>query len=819
MRIEYRVKKIVVRSQKSEEKAFPNHYTQYERKKGDLVFYMNSKNIKNIDKNKLPLLPLRELVIFPNMVIPLFVGREQSINALEEAISLKSYIFIATQRDPGVEKPKLEDVYSIGTIAKIVQIYKLPDDTIKILVEGLGRAKIKNTEEFKNFLKVKVEKIKIKNGKNLKIEALMRLTISRFEQYLELNNKLPSEMMLSIKNIEKPDKLADVIASNLILKVKEKQNLLETVNPLERLEKLIVILKKEINILELEKKIQERVEVNLENFQKDYYLKEQLKEIHKELGDTEKNISEADEFQEKILSLKLIKEVEEKCIKEAKRLEKIPFLSAESGVIINYLEWIISLPWNKKTKEKLNIKLVKKVLDEDHYGLLDIKERILEYLAVKKLSNKQIGTILCLIGPPGVGKTSLAKSIAQAMGRKFVRTSLGGVRDEAEIRGHRKTYIGSMPGRIIQGIVNAKTRNPVYLLDEIDKMSIDFRGDPASALLEVLDPEQNNTFSDHYLEVPFDLSEVMFITTANNEDEIPYSLRDRMEIINIPGYTEFEKLQIAQLFLIPKQLKSHGFNKSDIEISEKATKKIIKEYTREAGVRGLEKEIASILRKVALNMVYSKEKKRTRITLKNLENYLGIPKYKIDKIEKEDEIGLATGLAWTEIGGEVLSVETIVMPGKGKLTLTGQLGDVMQESGKAALTYARSRAAEFKIDNKFYENCDIHVHIPEGAIPKDGPSAGITMATSLISSLTEIPIRKDVAMTGEITLRGRVLPVGGLKEKILAAYQSGIKTIIIPQDNIKNLEDLPKDIKKRLKFVMVDNLDEVLKIALTRSPF
>lgn len=782
---------------------------------------MNNKNIRSLDKNILPLLPLRELVVFPNMIIPLFVGREQSINALEEAINLKSLIFIATQIDPEVEKPKVEDMYSIGTIAKIIQIYKLPDDTIKILVEGLGRAKIKNTEGFDNFLKVEVEKIKVKNGKNLKIEALMRLAINRFEQYLRLNSKLPSEMMLSVKNIEKPDKLADIIASNLVLQIKEKQNLLEIANPLERLEKLIVILKKEISILELEKKIQDRVEVNLENYQKDYYLKEQLKEIQKELGDNEENISEADEFKEKIFSLKLNQEVEEKCIKEINRLEKMPFLSAESGVIINYLEWIISLPWNEVTTDKLDIKLVKNVLDEDHYGLLDIKERILEYLAVKKMSSKQLGTILCLIGPPGVGKTSLAKSIARAMGRKFIRVSLGGVRDEADIRGHRKTYIGSMPGRIVQGIVNVKSKNPVFLLDEIDKMSVDFRGDPASALLEVLDPEQNNTFRDHYLEVPFDLSEVMFITTANNEDEIPYSLRDRMEIINISGYTEYEKLQIAQLFLFPKRLNNHGFKKDDIEISEKAMKKIIQEYTHEAGVRGLEKEISSICRKVALKLVYFKKNKnkRVRITLKNLENYLGIPKYKIDKIGQEDTVGLATGLAWTEIGGEVLSVETIVMPGKGKLTLTGQLGDVMQESGKAALTYARSRAAKFKIDSKFYENCDIHVHIPEGAVPKDGPSAGITMATSLISSLTNIPIRKDVAMTGEITLQGKVLPVGGLKEKILAAYQFGIKTIIIPKDNFKNLEDLPNDIKKRLKFIMVTNIDEVLKSALTRSPF
>jgi len=778
------------------------------------------KKLNYLDKNTLPLLPLRDLVVFPYMVIPLFVEREQSINALEEAINLKSLIFIATQRDPGAEKPKLEDLYSVGTIAKVIQIYKLPDETIKILIEGLNRAKIIKLEEGDNFLRTKLEKVKVKNEKNLKIEALIRLAINKFEQYLKLNNdKLQSEIMISLGNIKKPDKLADIISSNLILNLKEKQNLLEIFDPLERLERLISILKREITILKLEKKIQNRVEVNLEKFQKDYYLKEQLKEIQKELGDKEINISEADEFKEKILSLKLDKELEEKIIKETIHLEKIPILSAESGIIINYLEWILALPWNKEYKEKLDIKLVKKTLDEDHYGLLEVKERILEYLAVRKLSNKKKGVILCLIGPTGVGKTSLAKSIARAMDRKFVRTSLGGVRDEAEIRGHRRTYIGSMPGRIIQGIVNAKSKNPVFLLDEIDKISMDFRSDPAAALLEVLDPEQNNSFSDHYLEIPFDLSEVMFITTANNEEEIPYSLRDRMEIINIPGYTDYEKIKIGQLFLLPKQLNSHGLKKRDINISEKAIKKIIREYTHEAGVRGLEKEIASICRKVALKIVSSKKKKTIRITLNNLENYLGISRYKNNEVEKEDMVGLATGLAWTEAGGEVLSVETIVMPGKGKLTLTGQLGDVMQESGKAALTYARSRAAKFKIDNKFYENYDIHVHIPEGAIPKDGPSAGITMAASLISSLTEIPVRKDIAMTGEITLRGRVLPVGGLKEKILAAYQSGIKTIIIPRDNIKNLEDLPNHIKKRLKFIAVNNVDEVLKIALTRYPF
>lgn len=777
------------------------------------------KKIRYLSQDLLPLLPLRDLVVFPHMVIPLFVGREQSINALEEAVDLNSPIFIVSQRDPEIEKPEVEDLYSIGTVAKIIQIYKLPDDTIKILVEGLSRAEIIDIKEKNNFFKVKVEKIKAKIVKNLEIEALMRLTIKKFEQYLKLNNKLPSEILFSIGNIKKPDKLADIVASNLILRVKDKQDLLEIYNPSIRLEKLISILKKEITILKLEQKIQNRVEGTLEKFQKDYYLKEQLREIQKELGHNEENISEGEEFKEKIKSLRLSKELEEKLFKETIRLEKIPFLSAESGVIVNYLEWVLSLPWKKKTKEKLDIELVKKTLNEDHYGLTDIKERILEYLAVRKLSDKQKGVILCLIGPPGVGKTSLAKSVARAMGRNFIRVSLGGVRDEAEIRGHRKTYIGSMPGRIIQGIINTKSKNPVFLLDEIDKMSMDFRGDPASGLLEVLDPEQNSTFSDHYLEVPFDLSEVMFITTANIEDEIPFSLKDRMEIINIPGYTDYEKIKIGQLFLLPKQLNNHGFKKGDIVISEKAIKKIIREYTHEAGVRGLEKEIASICRKVALRIAYFKKKNRVKITLNNLENYLGIPRFKIDNAEKEDMIGLATGLAWTEAGGEILSVETIIMPGKGKLTLTGQLGEIMQESGKAALTYARSRAAKFKIKDKFYEKYDIHVHIPEGAIPKDGPSAGITMATSLISSLTEIPVRKDVAMTGEITLRGRVLPVGGLKEKILAAYQSGIKTIIIPKENNKQIEELPNDIKKRIKFITVNNVDEVLKNALTRCPF
>ncbi|MCK4308680.1 MAG: endopeptidase La, partial [Candidatus Atribacteria bacterium] len=528
---------------------------------------MNNQNkkINYRDKNVLPLLPIRDLVVFPYMVIPLFVGREQSINALEEAVNLNSQIFIVSQRDPELEKPDLEDLYSVGTIAKIIQIYKLPDDTVKVLVEGLSRAEITDVEEKNNFLKIKIKKIKAKPVKNLEIEALMRLTISRFEQYLKLNNKLPSEIIFPIGNIEKPDKLADIVASNLILKVKDKQDLLEIYDQSTRLKKLISILKREITILKIEQKIQNRVEGTLEKFQKDYYLKEQLKEIQKELGNNEKNITEVEEFKEKIISLKLNKELKEKFLKEITRLEKIPILSAESGVIVNYLEWILSLPWNKKTKEKLDIELVKRILDEDHYGLIDIKERILEYLAVRKLSNKQKGVILCLVGPPGVGKTSLVKSVARAMGRNFIRVSLGGVRDEAEIRGHRKTYIGSMPGRIIQGIINAKSKNPVFLLDEIDKMSVDFRGDPAAALLEVLDPEQNNTFRDHYLEVPFNLSEVMFITTANIEDEIPYSLKDRMEIINIPGYTDYEKLKIGQLFLLPKQLNNHGFQERDIE--------------------------------------------------------------------------------------------------------------------------------------------------------------------------------------------------------------------------------------------------------------
>jgi len=782
---------------------------------------MESKNKKlnNLSKIILPVLPLKNTVVFPHMVIPIYIAKEKSIKAMEEAISNRNNIFIVSQRDTEVEYPKMDDLYNIGTISRIIQIYKLPDDTIKVMVEGLDRAIILSKEEEREYLKVSVEKFKTKYAKNLKIEALMRFAIKNFESYLKLNSKLPSEFMFSMDNIKRPDKLADLMSSNLNIDLEAKQELLEVIDPVERLEKLVKIIKREVNILTIENQIKDKVEDNLEKFQKDYYLKEQLKEIEKELGKKDNKISEVDEFREKIASLHLQKTIEEKLIKEVDRLEKTPFLSAESGVILNYLEYALSLPWNIKEKVNLNIRKTKKILDEDHYGLLEIKERILEYLAVQKISNHRKGAILCFVGPPGVGKTSLTKSIARAMGRKFVRVSLGGVRDEAEIRGHRKTYIGSMPGRIIQNIIHAKSNNPLFCLDEIDKLSMDFRGDPASALLEVLDPEQNSTFCDHYLEVPFDLSDVFFITTANSEYDIPHSLRDRMEIINIPGYTEFEKVKITRNYLLPKQLEYHGFNKNKVDISEACLMKIIQKYTREAGVRGLEKEIASICRKIALKMAYGEKKRKVKVTCKNLSAYLGIQKYENDYSEKEDMVGLATGLAWTEAGGEILPVETMVVPGKGKLILTGQLGEVMQESGKAALTYVRAKSKKFKIKNNFYENCDIHVHVPEGAIPKDGPSAGITMATSLISSLTEIPIRKDVAMTGEITLRGRVLPVGGLKEKILAAYQSGIKTIIIPNDNLKHIDDIPNNIKRKIKFVTVSNIDEVLVVALTKKPF
>lgn len=782
---------------------------------------MESKNKKlnNLSKIILPVLPLKNTVVFPHMVIPIYIAKEKSIKAMEEAISNRNNIFIVSQRDTEVEYPKMDDLYNIGTISRIIQIYKLPDDTIKVMVEGLDRAIILSKEEEREYLKVSVEKFKTKYAKNLKIEALMRFAIKNFESYLKLNSKLPSEFMFSMDNIKRPDKLADLMSSNLNIDLEAKQELLEVIDPVERLEKLVKIIKREVNILTIENQIKDKVEDNLEKFQKDYYLKEQLKEIEKELGKKDNKISEVDEFREKIASLHLQKTIEEKLIKEVDRLEKTPFLSAESGVILNYLEYALSLPWNIKEKVNLNIRKTKKILDEDHYGLLEIKERILEYLAVQKISNHRKGAILCFVGPPGVGKTSLTKSIARAMGRKFVRVSLGGVRDEAEIRGHRKTYIGSMPGRIIQNIIHAKSNNPLFCLDEIDKLSMDFRGDPASALLEVLDPEQNSTFCDHYLEVPFDLSDVFFITTANSEYDIPHSLRDRMEIINIPGYTEFEKVKITRNYLLPKQLEYHGFNKNKVDISEACLMKIIQKYTREAGVRGLEKEIASICRKIALKMAYGEKKRKVKVTCKNLSAYLGIQKYENDYSEKEDMVGLATGLAWTEAGGEILPVETMVVPGKGKLILTGQLGEVMQESGKAALTYVRAKSKKFKIKNNFYENCDIHVHVPEGAIPKDGPSAGITMATSLISSLTEIPIRKDVAMTGEITLRGRVLPVGGLKEKILAAYQSGIKTIIIPNDNLKHIDDIPNNIKRKIKFVTVSNIDEVLAVALTKKPF
>lgn len=770
-----------------------------------------------MSEKTLPLLPLRGLLVFPNMVMHLDVGRERSVNALEQAMVEDNKILLVAQKEARVDEPTPDDIYTMGTIAQIKQMLKLPGGTIRVLVEGLSRANVREIVSQEPFFRAVVDEITEETTKNVETEALMRSVLYQFEQYIKLSKKIPPETLITVSGIEEPGRLADIIASHLALKINQKQEILEATSPRDRLEKLNEILNHEMEVLEIERKINLRVRKQMERTQKEYYLREQLKAIQKELGEKDERMAEADDYKEKIAEAKLPPEVEEKALKEVERLEKMPPAAAEGVVIRNYLDWILALPWSKQTEDRLDLDRAEEILNEDHYGLTKVKERIVEFLAVRQLAQKLKGPILCVVGPPGVGKTSLAKSIARALERNFVRVSLGGVRDEAEIRGHRRTYVGALPGRIIQGMRQAKSNNPVFLLDEIDKMSTDFRGDPSAALLEVLDPEQNHAFSDHYLEIPFDMSNVMFITTANTLYNIPQPLLDRMETIYIPGYTEEEKVKIAERYLLPKQLKEHGLSPENLSLSENTLRKIIREYTREAGVRNLERCIASILRKTAKEVVRS-QKKRSVVTVQNLHKYLGVPKYRYGIAEKEDEVGVAIGLAWTEVGGETMTIEATLMKGKGKVHLTGKLGEVMRESAQAGLSYIRSRARELGIDEDFHETHDIHIHIPEGAIPKDGPSAGISMATALISALTQKPVKRTVAMTGEITLRGRVLPIGGVKEKVLAAHRAGIKTVILPADNKKDIPEIPENVRRKMEFVLVEHMDEVLSVAMADKP-
>ena len=762
----------------------------------------------------IPMLPLRGVLVFPYTVIHLDVGRKKSISAIEEAMMDTKEIFLATQKEAQTDEPEIEDIYTAGTVAEIKQILKMPGGTMRVLVEGLHRAKITRFISSEPYMQVEIEEFKEDNEpKTPELDALMRTLISEFEQYVRLSKKIPPETVVSVMAIEEPGRLADVIASHLSLRIQEKQKVLEARDVAHRLELLCEMLATEMEVLELERKINIRVRKQMEKTQKEYYLREQMKAIQKELGDKDERVAEVEELKERINKAKLPKEAYEKAYKELERLEKMPPMVAEAVVVRNYLDWLLSLPWSVETKDRLDLKVAERILDEDHYGLEKPKERILEYLAIRKLAKKMKGPILCLVGPPGVGKTSLGKSVARSLNRKFVRMSLGGIRDEAEIRGHRRTYVGSMPGRVLQGMKQAGSKNPVFLLDEIDKMTMDFRGDPASALLEVLDPEQNSTFSDHYLETAFDLSKVMFITTANSTYNIPKPLLDRMEVIEISGYTEEDKVHIALDYLIPKQVKEHGLSEHNITFSEGAVRKIIREYTREAGVRNLEREIASVCRKVARQVVEDKNTMVT-VTAGNLGKYLGVQRYRYGVAERENQIGVATGLAWTEVGGDILSIEVALLKGKGNLTLTGKLGDVMKESAQAALTYVRSRAEELGIPEDVRQEHDIHLHVPEGAIPKDGPSAGITIAVALASAMSGKLVRKDVAMTGEITLRGRVLPIGGLKEKVLAAHRAGIHTVIMPMDNQKDLADIPPNVKRKMMFIPVAHMDEVLKETL-----
>lgn len=760
-----------------------------------------------------PLLPLRGLLVFPTMVLHLDVGREKSVKALETAMVEDHIILLTSQKDVSVDEPDMDDLYQMGTLARVKQLLKLPNGTFRVLVEGIARAIITETVSEEPYFMVKVEKFVDRTTKDLEDEALKRTMLEYFEQYINLSKRLSADIYASIADIDEPGRMADIIASHLPLKLEEKQRILETIDVKERIHKIIQILHNEKEVLQLEKKISMRVKQSMERTQKEYYLREQMKAIQKELGEKEGKAGEVEALKEKIEAAGMPSHVKETALKELDRYEKIPATSAESAVIRNYLDWLIALPWSTQTEDIHDIKRAEAILNEDHYGLEKVKERVLEFLSVQQLTKSLKGPILCLAGPPGVGKTSLARSIAKSLNRRFVRISLGGVRDESEIRGHRRTYVGAMPGRIIQGMKKAGTINPVFLLDEIDKMSSDFRGDPSAALLEVLDPEQNHTFSDHYIEEPYDLSKVMFIATANNLATIPQPLLDRMEIITIPGYTEVEKLQIAKRHLLPKQLKEHGLKKSSLQVRDDAMMSIIRYYTREAGVRELERQIAAICRKAA-RLIVSEEKKRVIITEKNIEEFLGKRKYRYGQAELEDQVGVATGLAYTAFGGDTLSIEVSLAPGKGKLVLTGKLGDVMKESAQAAFSYVRSRAEQLGIDSEFHEKYDIHIHVPEGAVPKDGPSAGITIATALISALTGRPVNRFVGMTGEITLRGRVLPIGGLKEKTLSAHRAGLKKVILPKDNEKDLEDIPDVVKNDLQFVFVSHLDEVLQHAL-----
>ena len=763
----------------------------------------------------LPIVPLRDVVVFPHIMMPFVIGRPSSTRALEHALTKDKRIFLAAQQDASTDDPQPQDIYTMGCVANIVQSLKLPDGNVKVLVEGLDRARAVEWKEDKGFYRVVAKLLPSQDDTSEDVENTMRRVVSLFERYVKLSNNLHYDAMIAAVRVDDASKLADTIAAHLVVGVEEKQNLLEIISPLERLVRIASLLEIEVDKLQVDRGIQSRVKKQMEKAQKEYYLNEKMKAIQKELGRKEDKGSELDELKKKIEQARMPKEAEEKASQELKRLEGMPPMSAEATVSRNYLDWLIAVPWYKRSRESRNLEKAEQILHEDHYGLEKIKDRILEFLAVRTLVRKPKGTILTFTGPPGVGKTSLAKSIARATNRKFVRLSVGGVRDEAEVRGHRRTYIGAFPGQIIQMMKKAGTVNPVFLLDEVDKMSMDFRGDPSAALLEVLDPEQNHTFLDHYLDVEYDLSNIMFICTANVLHTVPQALRDRMEVLQLAGYTEFEKIEIARTFLAPKAVKANGLKDKNIQFKDEAFEAIIQRYTREAGVRNLEREINAIGRKVARKVVAEGKQFSDEITAAKVTEHLGVPRFRPTMLEEKNEIGIATGLAWTEVGGELLFTESTLMPGKGRLTLTGQLGEVMQESAKAAMSYVRSKAEAFGIQKDFHQYTDIHVHVPEGAIPKDGPSAGITLATALVSNLTRVPTRRDVAMTGEITLRGKVLPIGGLKEKVLAAHRAGVTTIILPKDNEKDLADIPKEVLNVLKLHLVESMDEVLKIALT----